>query len=71
MRFLLAGPLFAGKSFLLKKPSLPGQPQFAGDDFQTVRTQFAVELPMLFAAAHINLMSERHVRHHNDHRSCD
>ena len=69
MRFLLAGPLFAGKSFLLKKPSLPGQPQFAGDDFQTVRTQFADG--DRFAAAHINLMSERHVRHHNDHRSCD
>ena len=39
MRFLLAGPLFAGKSFLLKKTSLQGQPQFAVDDFQTVRSR--------------------------------
>jgi hypothetical protein len=39
--FLLAGPLFAGKSFLMEKPILPGRPQFAEFDFQTVRTQFA------------------------------
>jgi hypothetical protein len=66
--FCWPAPFLLGNLFCWKNPVCRSDPFLPARTFK----RFAPNLPMVigFAAAHINLMSERHVRHHDDHRRC-